>query len=79
MKIRNLHNDGKQWCFRNADDPRGTYYTDRNGEGVFFQSDRTGETTQLIGTCQFSACETASGTRRKLSRLVENWDADPRI
>lgn len=80
MKITNLHNEGNQWFFRNAEDSRGVYYTNEQGEGLFFQSDRTGETKQLIGTCQFSACKTNSGMRRKLENVMENFSVeDPRI
>jgi hypothetical protein len=68
MKIKNLHREGNQWFFRNANDSKGVYYTDKSGEGIFFQSDRNGNTKQYVGTCQFRACETASGMRRKLAR-----------
>lgn len=53
------------------------YYTDKNGEGIFFQSDRTGQTKQLVGTCQFKACETASGTRRKLNKIFDDMYEAP--
>lgn len=79
MAISRLYNDGKQWFFRNPSDSRGVYYTDRNGEGIFFQSDKTGQEKQLVGTCQFSACATASGTRKKLNRLFDDDWEDPRI
>lgn len=78
MKITNLHHDGNQWFFRNAEDSRGVYYTNGSGEGLFFQSDRTGETKQIIGTCQFSACSSASGMRKKIQRLELSLE-DPRI
>ena len=81
--ITNLkHQSDGSWTWRRAENSRGCYYTDRNGEGLFFQSDKTGETKQLIGTCQFSACKTVSGMRRKLNNLdmFENeFDEDPRI
>lgn len=79
MSISKLYSDDKQWFFRNPSDSRGVYYTDRNGEGIFYQSDRTGQTKQIIGTCQFSACATASGTRKKLNKLFDSPWEDPRI
>ena len=36
--IKDLHNEGRQWFWRNALESRGAYYTDKNGEGVFFQA-----------------------------------------
>lgn len=79
MKITNIKKEKNQWFFENSNNPRGTYYTNRNGEGLFFQSSRTGETKQIIGTCQFSACETSSGMRKKIAKtLGERWE-DPRI
>ena len=77
--IKDLRRDKNEWWWRNANDSRGVYYTDKNGEGIFFQSDRTGQTKQLVGTCQFSACETPSGTRRKLNKLFDEMYEDPRI
>lgn len=77
--IKTLHNVSKQWFWRNSNESRGVYYTDKNGEGIFFQSNRTGQTKQLVGTCQFKACETASGTRRKLNKIFNDMYEDPRI
>ena len=77
--IRDLHHDDKQWFWRNRLNSRGVYYTSKSGDGIFFQSDRTGETKQIVGTCQFSSCETASGMRRKLNRLFDETTCDPRI
>ena len=34
---------------------------------------------QITGTCQFNACETASGTRRKLNKIFDEFTEDPRI
>jgi len=83
MAIKNLQKNGMEYTWRNSNESRGVYYTNGNGEGVFFQSDRTGETRQLVGTCQFSACETLSGMRKKINRLFEEWGGDqyddPRI
>ena len=75
--IKDLHNDGKQWFWRNDNNSKGVYYTDKNGEGIYFQHDRNGEETQLVGTCQFTACETASGMRRKLNKLFDDFSEDP--
>ena len=83
MTIKNLQKNGKEYTWRNGNESRGVYYTNSNGEGVFFQSERTGETRQLVGTCQFTACETVSGMRRKVARLFEEWGGeqyeDPRF
>ena len=80
--INNLehHNNGS-WSWRRAENSRGCYYTNNDGEGIFFQSDKTGETKQFVGTCQFSACKTASGMRRKLNRysLFGEHCKDPSI
>ncbi len=78
--IYKLHNDGNQWFWHNKNDDRGVYYTDKSGEGIFFQSSKTGNTKQIIGTCQFCACRTASGMRRKLnSEYFDDFTTDPRI
>lgn len=83
IKVINLvHQDDGSWTWRLEGDGvdnfgydrrnDGVYYTNSSGEGVFFQSDRDGSTRQIIGTCQFSACETASGMRRKLNRMYND-------
>lgn len=77
--IKELRKESKQWFWRNGNESRGVYYTDKNGEGIFFQSDRTGNTQQTTGTCQFKACETASGTRRKLNKIFNEFFEDPRM
>ena len=68
--IKNLHHDRDgHWSWRNGNgESRGLYYTNREGEGIFYQDDLTGNTHQITGLCQFQACETASGMRRKLNR-----------
>jgi len=76
MAIKNLQKNGMEYTWRNSNESRGVYYTNESGEGVFFQSDRTGETRQLVGTCQFSACETLSGMRKKINRLFDEWGGD---
>lgn len=69
MRIINLcqHEDGT-WSFRLNNS--GCYYTNAAGEGLFYQDYKTGSTKQLIGTCQFSACKTHSGMRRKLIKTL---------
>lgn len=77
--IKNLQKDGNRYIWRNGNDSRGVYYTDKNGNGIFFQSDRNGQEKQITGTCQFKACETISGTRRKLNKLFDDFSEDPHI
>ena len=77
MNITSLKQSEKEWTFRTTDN-KGTYYTNANGEGIFFQSDKTGETKQLIGTCQFQSCNTKQGMKNKLKRII-TWDEDPQI
>lgn len=75
--IKNLHHDGSSWMWRNANgESRGLYYTSNEGEGIFYQDDRTGNVRQITGLCQFSACETASGMRRKLNKIFDDWYFD---
>lgn len=76
IKVKNLRREGGQWFWRlEAVDggpafahKNGVYFTNKHGEGIFFQDDNTAEVRQIVGTCQFSACKTASGMRRKLTR-----------
>lgn len=76
--IKNLYHDQDgHWSWRNANgESRGLYYTTNQGEGIFYQSDETGDVRQITGLCQFSACETASGMRRKLNR---EWFDETRL
>jgi hypothetical protein len=76
--IKNLHHDqGGSWTWRNSNgESRGVYYTTRDGEGIFFQDDLTGSTRQITGLCQFQACDTASGMRRKLNKMFDEWSFD---
>ena len=76
--IKNLHRDGNQWFWHTADN-RGVYYTNTDGEGIFFQSSATGNTKQIMGTCQFKSCQTVSGTRRKINAIFDEYTEDPRI
>lgn len=75
--IKNLQHSGREWTWRAGENSRGTYYTDRNGNGIFYQDDRTGDTRQLVGTAQFSACQTESGMRRKLNKIFDDLANDP--
>lgn len=75
--IKDLKHNGNEWTWRNANNSQGVYYTDKNGQGIFYQSDRNGETKQLVDTAQFQACETASGNRRKLNKLFDDFAEDP--
>lgn len=48
-----------------------TFFTDKRGDGIFFiRTD--GSAGQIAGTCQFSACVTPSGMRRKLLKFFES-------
>ena len=75
--IRDLqhHKDGS-WTWRNANGMSlGVYYTSKEGEGIFFQHEN-GNVRQITGLCQFAACETASGMRRKLNKIFDDWYFD---
>ncbi len=51
-RIKYQH-DGNEWGWRVEGSP--IYYcTNGMGDGIFTQDDRTGETKQIVGTCQFS-------------------------
>lgn len=67
MKIANVrHEDDGRWTWT-AD---GTAYaTNRFGEGMFIHDEYGFFNKQIVGTCQFVACKTVSGMRRKLN----NW------
>lgn len=76
--IKDLHHDGSSWMWRNANGKSlGMYFTSNSGEGIFFQDDETGNIRQVTGLGQFQACETASGMRRKLNRMIfDDWYFD---
>lgn len=75
--IKDLHHDGSSWTWRNANGKSlGLYFTSNEGEGIFFQQDKTGNIKQITGLCQFAACETASGMRRKLNKMFDDWYFD---
>ena len=47
----------------------GYFYTTKMGEGIFYDDPERGVfRKQITGLCQFSACRTYSGMRRKLLR-----------
>ena len=73
MKIRKLtrHEDG-HWTWYVGDDDSRIYYTNKDGQGIFVIRDCENASRQLTGTCQFSACETVSGMRRKLHRFFDD-------
>lgn len=79
MRIQpgSLQFDGSMWTFRSMEYNCGCYCTNNNGEGLFFQDDRTGNVRQLLGTCQFSACQTRSGMLRKAKRVLADLNHDP--
>jgi hypothetical protein len=76
--IKELHHDQDgSWTWRNSNgESRGVYYTTRDGQGIFFQDDLTGNTRQITGLCQFQVCDTASGMRRKLNKMFDDWRFD---
>lgn len=77
--VKDLHYDqyDGHWSWRNANgESRGLYYTNREGEGIFYQDDRTGSIRQITGLCQFQACDTPSGMRRKLNKMFDDWYFD---
>lgn len=45
------------------------YATNKAGNGIFEKDENGFYTQQTVGTCDFKACKTVSGMRRKL----KNW------
>lgn len=72
--VLNSTYNGTKWTWTLAGDeehdgePRYIYHTDSAGEGMFYYDRKRGEDKQIEGTCQFFACRTASGMRRKLEK-----------
>ena len=58
------------WSFE-KENYRFLYHTNNMGEGVFCYDTLTGEESQLTGTCQFSACSSVSGMRKKIKRFFD--------
>lgn len=57
-----------------VDEFEGYFYTNKNGTGIFYDNPQKGIfRKQLTGTCQFIACDTPSGMRRKLTRWFEDF------
>jgi hypothetical protein len=64
MKIENLkkQDDGRwTWTVDGV-----AYATNQAGNGMFLEDDHGFYSKQTVGTCDFKACETVSGMRRKL-------------
>lgn len=80
--IRNLHSayNGTRWTWTIAGgeeydgDPRYIYHTDNDGDGMFRYDRKRDEDKQIEGLCQFTACQTASGMRRKLEKYFADRD-----
>jgi hypothetical protein len=79
-KVRNLKFDGEAWYWSFEDEPKVSYFTNNNGEGIFRQK-TVRETNfanecdikQKTGICQFSLKGySISGARKKLNRYYED-------
>lgn len=53
MKSIHYKHDGNEWTWWISGEDK-CYYTNRMGQGIFVQDITTGQTRQLVGTCQFS-------------------------
>lgn len=62
--VRKNENGSWSWKINGVE-----YKTNRKGCGVFTEDEHGFCTKQIVGTCDFSACKTVSGTRRK----IKNW------
>lgn len=72
-RVTNLQRYGDRGWLWHIDGHSGYYYTSKNGEGIFHDDPEKGVwNRQITGLCQFTACSTRSGMRRKLIRLYEN-------
>lgn len=69
MRIKYDH-DGNEWFWR-VEGSAYHFYTDRKGCGVFVQDIRTGNTKQLVGTCQFSVSG-LKDPRAKIRRWMDD-------
>ena len=47
------------------------YATNKAGNGIFEEDQYGFYTRQIVGTCDFTACKTVSGMRRKLKNYYE--------
>lgn len=78
--IRNLHSEettytilgeeyhGVRWSWQFEGDDDVFYETGKDGDGIWMYNVRKNDRKQIAGTCQFTACQTASGMRRKLEK-----------
>lgn len=65
------HQDDGRWTWK-VDGKE--YSTNRAGNGIFEQDEYGCFNKQTIGTCQFTACKTVSGMRRKLRNWFCSWE-----
>ena len=77
MKICKLHKYQGTWMWRTVEGNTGLYYTAAHGKGIFFMSDDQMYVNKMCTHEKFSACKTASGTRKKLNRIFAELDHDP--
>lgn len=65
-----------RWTFADSEEydgePRYIWHTNDAGEGIFVYDRKRGDDKQIRGTCDFCACQTVSGMRRKLNREFSN-------
>ena len=47
------------------------YSTNRHGNGMFIEDEYGFFNKQKVGTCDFNACKTVSGMRRKLKKWFD--------
>lgn len=52
------------------------YATNEAGNGIFEKDEYGFYTKQTIGTCDFKACATVSGMRKKLKNWFCSWEAE---
>lgn len=50
------------------------YGTNRSGCGMFLEDEYGAFSTQTVGMCDFVACKTVSGMRRKLKRWFGGYE-----
>ncbi len=70
-KIQFLKYDNGRWRWK----INGVRYaTNFNGNGIFKEDEYGFFTDQIVGTCDFAACKTDSGMRRKLKAWFPDLD-----
>ena len=73
-KITNVrHNEDGRWTWEV--DGKG-YATNKAGNGIFEEDEYGFYNIQTVGTCDFQACETVSGMRKKLKNWFCSWEAE---